>query len=531
MLAAGLTRRFPAYPAASGDELPSCPAMQQLLSRVIAPGVADLASAPLIAEYVERFLQPLGCVEIAGAHVCIVSPPWALLQPVLDLLAAEPVRMTDIIPALRRPPYGLLPEQARLLLWCAVRAGSLRGLDSFLQPLDPEDRSLSLGEALVFVAAPELAAEADRPLVQALAAHWGIPTEPWTLACSRVAHAVRHWMASWPARVPGMRAALQEWTALFDVPPWGWTQTTGILDRLEPWAALPNSLEALLEPFANAGVELVAQVETLWKAVGWWQKQQDGLCHLQAVTLPEALRAERQALVVELAAGEAAFPRLPELEQRLAQLASAFQDAYQDWHRGVFGPDVVAALRRVFDGEAFKAVKWLARLPLPWPPAAEACLGALQQARTHYCPGEQMAVDGCCARCRRAFGSPSPMPDPEMVARQAEEGLAAYAALMATHPWVATTAARIARAPETLASRAQRVLNWHGDPAEILALMDEALLAWLLRDHPTTGVRVLGSLQRRLAGKDLTLAEAREAVCTWLDPEGALADDAVLAFE
>jgi len=129
-----------------------------------------------------------------------------------------------------------------------------------------------------------------------------------------------------------------------------------------------------------------------------------------------------------------------------------------------------------------------------------------------------------CARCRLPLGSPSPLPPAAIVLADAAAALDAYAAVLRDHPWATEARTRLPRAPEPLAAPAAAVLAWtpaHGSAA-LLAALDDAVLAWLTRDTRPAGARRVADLHTHLAAHDLTLAEARTTVTTWLDPDGTL---------
>ena len=125
------------------------------------------------------------------------------------------------------------------------------------------------------------------------------------------------------------------------------------------------------------------------------------------------------------------------------------------------------------------------------------------------------------------------MPRVDAVAADAATALDAYGEILRAHPWAAATRARLQRAPQAIAARVESLLAWqpsHG-PEPLLAALDDAALAWLCRDATAAGTRRMAALHPHLAAHDLTLAEARRVITDWLDPEGALHEESVLAFE
>jgi hypothetical protein len=226
---------------------------------------------------------------------------------------------------------------------------------------------------------------------------------------------------------------------------------------------------------------------------------------------------------------------LGQLGEQLDHCWQDYRESYRRWHEATFGVTAVTVLREAFDAPTFRAVKMLSRLPLPLPEPAHACLDALTRARACYCPGFFAGFDGegCCTRCRLPLGTPSPMPDPANVRLLAEEALVAYAELLAHDSWAAGIQARLPRAPEAIAAHAATFLVWQpaDGPDVLLEILDDHLLAWLCREDQPAAQRHIEKLNTRLQGRDLTLAEARETILDWLDPEQALGEATVLRFE
>ncbi|OPZ85872.1 MAG: hypothetical protein BWY76_01212 [bacterium ADurb.Bin429] len=525
VLAPGFDRRYPLFAELTSGEPLSRAACQQILTGFIEPGEAVVGPQSLLGEYLERFAAPLGCVAWEESRARVAPPRWELLEP---LLTGEPRRLSDALELLGLPPLGLTGEQARLAVLAAVRAGALRGLDAFLQPLDPET-PLARSDALAFVAPPAQIAERYTPLVRALAARWEIPLGPWPIACSQVECRLRAWLRGLPPALTEIHAALADWTTALGVMPWGWEATGRLLDNVEHLVAARQApVDELCETLAND--RLLDDLATAQSAMAWWRRQ-GARATVLCAAMPEEAAALREALV----AGERAFAELDELTALLERLWRTYREAYQRWHEGTFGAEAVNALRALFDGAPFKAVKALMRLPLPAPEVAVRCLDALAQARAGYCPGlwGRSDEEGVCGRCRLPLCSPSPMPAASAIAEDADAALRVYAALLAEHPWSVAVRARLPRAPEEIAARITALLDWPdgGDPASLLAILDEPTLAWLARDDRPAASRRLGALHPRLHGRDLTLGEARQTVEGWLNPDGTLDDNAILGFE
>lgn len=534
-LAAGFAARYPHFPALSAGGVPSRAALQQLLLHFVEPGEIHLDPQSLLGEYLDRYALPLGCAEIVGVEARLVPPRWEVLEPLLALAAERPARVDDAVALLGNPPLGLTAEQARLAVFAAARAGALQPLDAFLQPLDPEAVPIAHSDAVAFLAPPATVEARFRPLVLHLAAWWEIATEPWSTACSQVERRLRGWLRTWTPRVPEMRAALEEWSEIFGVQPWGWETSLRALAALDGLATLSSTtLDVLLSALEESGLR-PATPEALWVAAAWWQTHRAHLRLLPDLPLEGTLKEQVDILRRALAEGEACFPQLDRLAEALDRCWVNYRDAYRRWHDAAFGTNTVAALREAFDSPEFRAVKALSRLPLPLPAPARDGLEALARARAHYCPGFFVGLDaeGCCAKCRLPLNSPSPMPDPVIVRQQAEATLTAYAILLTTDPWTATLRPRLARAPQDIAARAAAFLAWQ--PATgtqvLLDLLDERLINWICREDQPAGQRRLDGLGARLHGRDLTLAEAQETVADWLDPEHALGEEAVLRFE
>lgn len=535
-LEAGFSARFPLLSSLAPAGIPSPAVERQLLHAFIQPGQALLGPSSLLGEYLERFAVPLGLVEPGEGAARVLPPCWEVLEPLLTSVAEQPLRVSDALLVLQRPPLGLPVELARLALAAAVRTGAVQGLDGFLQPLSPESAAGTASDALVFLAPPPLADMRHQTVVLHLAAHWSLPAEPWALACSQVALRLRAWVDTWEARKPEIATALEDWTQHLHTLPWGWRATTHHLARLTELAAgRQATFDEQLTHLGAEGAQFIITMETLGEAIGWWQAFRTRITLLAHAPLPDALRQRMTVCQEVLATGEASFSQLPLLGRHIEELETAYQEVYHRWHEQVFGLDAIQALRQAFEHPAFRAVKALARLPLPLPASAVACLDALAQARTGYCPGAGNALgdDGTCPRCHRPLGSPSPLPNAVEIPAWAVTALDTYARLFQTHPWAAEIRTRIPRAPDALRGRADGLLAWEPSvgPVALVTWLDDALIAWLCRDRPPGGVRRVEQLRARLGGRDLTLSEAEVTVRDWLDPDATLEEETVLAFE
>jgi hypothetical protein len=409
-------------------------------------------------------------------------------------------------------------------------------MDAFLQPLPADGIRYTLHEEPAFVALPPQVAELYHPLIAALAAHWQLPDAPWALTCSRVDQRLRAWCNSLSGELPRCRALLADWGERLSVLPWAWQQTEHALARTERLSAeTDTSLDARLAHFEDEGAQFVMRLEKIRDAAMWWQEVAPVLTTLTHTVLPAELRPAVADIARELATGEACFARLTKLQPRITDAVSIYRQAYQRWHDDIFGPTAIAALRAAFDTAEFRAVKWLARTPLPTPAAAARCLESLAKARSAYCPGDLtlLTTEGHCARCRLALDSPTPMPNATQVVTWAGEALHAYATLLATHPWSARQQARLPRAPIAIAAQATALLQWNADEGvtDLVALLDEPLLAWLNRDERVAGTRQVNQLSEQMRGRDMTRREAGEIMQRWLDPDETVGENGVLAFE
>ncbi|MHB9130614.1 MAG: DUF6079 family protein [Armatimonadota bacterium] len=536
MLAPGFEALFPLFPLLTTGGVPPRPAVQQLLTQVIDPGEAFLPPQSLLGEYLERFMQPLGCVTFDGSAVHVSPPRWEVLEPLLALLGNGPIRVQQAHETLQQPPLGLTAGQTQLAIASAARCGVIQPLDSFLQPLNITQFSLSRSDALAFIGPPVQVHQRHAPAIHTLAARWGLPADPWAVACSQVERKLRETMGMWMARIPEIRSVMAVWSELCDVPPWAWQHTERLLSVHEQAGQLPP--DAFDEVLTALGEGIAAHFDAfddLWHAVCWWQTHHRALTRLLAIPPGSGLQDDLQAIYSQLAAGEAAFSALPAIGERIAALRASHHDLYLRWHTAAFGSEVITALREAFDQVDFRAVKRLTLLPLPVPEPASLCLEALAHARTAYCPGifTNLAEEGCCAHCRLPLGSPSPMPNPADINRWTAEALHAYAELLPAHPWIEQIRRRLPRAPEQIATHAQAFLAWQEDDGAqgLVEVLDDALISWLCRDRHTAGTRRVGLLTDRLHGRELTVTEVRSTVLDWLDPEQQLKEEDVLVFE
>ena len=536
LFAAGFARLFPLAAEISQTEVPSHAACQQLLQYFLLPGEARLAPQSLLGEYIERFAVPLGCVRFEGQTARVVPPRREIADALLEATLDGPIRCADALGVLRRSPLGLTTEQGRLALAAMLQSGMLRGFDAFIQPLASDQLAATFQDAMVFIGAQAVVDESYRPLLASLAETWQIALDSWPAACSQVERKLRAWLAGWAGQMSEVQAAQAEWSDLLQVLPWGWRATDNLLAMLTAMLADESpSLEHLLDGLQQAEIDDLHTIDAIAEAASWWRLRRPQLQMLFHSQLPEVLNTDVSFIHDQLAHGEESFAALTVIGERLDVMLTTFREEYRRWHEGVFGSATVAALRGVFDSAEFRAVKLLARLPLPLPESANRCLEALAQARTAYCPGafDLLEGEGCCARCRLPLGSPSPMPDAATIRQSAAQALRAFGELLAQHPRMTEMRQQLPRAPEAIARCGEGLLNWRPDDGAelLLTLLDEHFLAWLNRDYHVVGVRRVQDMRQRLGGRDLTVSEVQASVREWLDPEQALTDDALLSFE
>ncbi|HEY3377723.1 MAG TPA: DUF6079 family protein [Armatimonadota bacterium] len=533
--AAGFARLFPLLGALSAENLPSHLASQQLLQHVIAPGAVPAAPYSVLIEQIERFLLPLGCASWEGEKIRVVPPCREILDPLLNQLEHGPLRVTEALSALRRPPLGLTGEQGKLAVAAALCGGAVQGLDGFLHPVETRTAGGALLDTVVFLALPHVIDERYRPQLLELAAYWQLPLAPWALLCTQAERQWHAWLADMQHETPAICAMSEAWSEFADVLPWGWRESEALLRQLNEWAGREGFTVAhALEAAGDGLCALVQSGTTLRDAVRWWEDRLPALRTLHGNALPPELAAPVEAMRQALVAGEQTLPTLAALGAQLDEAMAQYTTRYRRWHEDTFGTAVVTALRDAFDHPDFRAVKRLSQLPLPVPDAAQACLAALALARTAYCAGDftSLVTHGCCARCGKSWGSPSPMPVAAHIRDEATAALRAFAAVLATHPWAATVRARRERAPDAMATRADALLNWRADDGAtaLLTLLDDEFLAWLCREAEVTSERQTEGITRGLHGRDLTVREARTLLEQWLDPEQALAEESVLRF-
>ncbi len=527
----GLACRFAAFVTLTPHGVPSRTAVAHLLTYLLEPGTAVVGTQTLLGDFIERYLMPLHSALLADGRAQVMAPPWELIAPIYAVTEDGPVRWTHAVEALGRPPLGLTHEQAHLVLAAALQTGVLAPLDSFLHPVLPETGWLTTGR-VAFVTLPAMVAEEERALVEELARHWAIRADAWPMLCGQVEQALRRWLVSWRPRLSSLQAIMTEWSALMGCLPGQWQRSDRaltMLAALEPTAPL----ETLLAGIREEGVAPLTLVERLGTASDWWQEHHLTLAMLEREPLPRDCRDTAQALYGRLREGEACLEELRTLDERLAQLLTDYRTAYRQWHSATFGPEVIQGLRAVFEHAAFRALKQLATLPLPPPAMAQRALGALEEARGHYCPGdlEAVTIEGRCGHCHLSLGSTSPLPSPSETLRWTAEGLAAYAACWREHPWGAQVRQHLVRASDEVHAQVQRWLDWQvgDDPAELLSALDARTLAWLGHTGGLEEERVLADLARQLCGQELTLRDARSLVLTWLAPK-ALAEETLLRF-
>ena len=531
IFAAPFSHRYPRYVAIAQHGVPSRIACQQLLLQFIAPGA--VTSVPsLLAEYIERILVPFDCARMHGDSATVTPPAHDLLTPILAQANIAPLRFTDALRLLEQSPLGLTADVGGLVIACALRTGVLHGLDSFLQPMPPD---VDPYEFPAFINTPAPLDDTQRRQAELLSTRLSITDMDEPLRCVYLERALRDWQNRIRQQMPQLRAAFIDWSEILQLMPWAWRDTVQALDSLHAFGDTTPTLPSMLQALGDEPVIVLDRWEEIEHAAIWWLQHRDAVATLCHATMPTTLREEAEYCRQALGAGEASVTSLPDLGARLRTLFEQFDADYRVWHESLFGAEQVNRLRSVFEQAEFRAVKLLARLPLPPPDAAARCLAALEQARSAYCPGalQEIARSGYCMRCRLPYGAPSPMPDAKALMPLATHALLEYVDLLATHPWALQAKSRIPRAPDGIARDAHALFCWKitDGAGTLLPLLNDALLGWLCRTDNSAGRRNSTTLLACLQGHDLTLAEARSQFEDWLDPEKTLTNDTILSFE
>lgn len=535
LLLTGLEDQYPLFTSLTPHGVPTRNALHHLLTQFVTPGTIEVMPNSLLEEYIERFIVPLGGVNFEGNIAHVSAPQQEICDMILSVIGQGPVRLASMQEYLRRPPLGLSLEQIRLCLALSVRSGFLRGLDAFLQPLEQETIIYHSDEPYIFIDLPHIVAEEYRPVLIAMAEVWNIPTTPLSLMCHQVERRLREWLVQFTPKLLSIRTALKEWSEMFQVLPWGWTRTEQTLSHIESLDPQAQTLEAILVKFTGDSATLISHLSTITHAMNWWEQHRDIFRLLTHSKLPREFEQPVKLLAEQLARGEESFSSLTIIGEQLEILQQEYSEYYQHWHKGIFGEAAIAALKEAFNHPQFLAIKLLARLPLPAPPAANWCLSALQRARNQYCPGsfEQLNIIGVCTHCKLPPTSYTPMPNAAEVLRQSTVALCEYAQLLSTHSWAVEIRRQIPRAPENLAQQAQAFFTWQPKTGvmALLDILDDSLINWLCRDHHVVASRQMQQLTHQLQGHNMTVREVREILQAWLDPEQNLQDEQLLSFE
>ncbi|HEX2951703.1 MAG TPA: hypothetical protein VHV83_19385, partial [Armatimonadota bacterium] len=531
ILATGFDELFPVFSTMPAHDLPPHHVVEHIISQFIVPGTITLTPQSLLSTYLERYVQPLGCVAVQDHQATVVSPGPEIIRTLLATVSDTPVRITEILAMLHAKPLGLPAAYGRIAIAAATRTGVMQGFDAFVQPVAPDTPAAEI--ALVGI--PEPVADEFRDAIKLLAEFWDIPQVPWQLTCSQVNLRLRNWLTETAHRIPVIHDAVSSWSDVLDILPWGWKSTHDALTAVQRAEELPQPSFGDLLRSLSTPRNLITQVDRLWEATTWWQEHREMVSYIFNHALPEHVSVEAETLQERLSSGEEALENFPNTRHRFDEMISAYHAAYQQWHDTVFGTRVVNALREAFAHPDFRAIKLLVRLPLPIPDTVQHCLKALEQARTAYCPGvfSNFALHGVCEHCHLPFGSASPMPEAHQILEWAMTGLREYVNLLATHEWSINIRKSLQRAPEDITLRVEQLFTWHIEHGSevIPTILDEQVLTWLCHDRQVKGTRQVAQLHARLAGRDLTIAEAQTQLHEWLNPGHDCDDDTLLAFE
>lgn len=545
-----LDRLFPAFAAvAPRRHLLTRAVADSLIARFIVPGeVVDSPGGEQAAD-VEDFAQPLGLTEGEQGHYRLHLAEDSPARALVEYLPDRPVTLTAVERWLAKSPYGLVTDQADLLVAAAVRRG-------YLEALDDDRRPVALASPLRACVAmvrhapllDEAGQQALRPLVRAVfgreLAELG-HAQQQTLFERLVA-----WRAAAEAGVAGLRSAVDRAVAELGHEPLQWRETLDLAERILRLALLVEPALSARDGLARLVVEAGDLNEQAWpefrRLVSFAESDLDALIEaqrlLRAAELPAGttLANEREALLARLAAGEAVASANADLPADCGDWRRRYVRAYAQWHAEQHGAERFAPYDAFRTGPHMRVLANLSRLALDAPDSAAAVASSLRAERVKQCRRADLAATLrtrlVCDECGLVLGQSPALRPVSALQAEAERGIAALLAeLRQDGHAVPVRDGLRAMPPDDPRRRQAEVLLDAPEPAlDMLLAATPFGVIDLINGFLTTRVvahRSLRTLGSRLAGQRLTKRQAIDGFAQWLDPDGAVEPDGLIEFD
>lgn len=568
-----LERLFPRFAeVAPRRRLLQRAAVNEVINEFILPGAAKVPLSSALAGYLLDFAAPLGLVEGEEGDFRLHPP----LEPLRAMVAGwlppqgpQPLPLGEVEQRLAQSPFGLVPEQAQMLVAALVRQGWLTARDAQGNPLPPSALKAPLRAMVAALDGPEAVEEGVlRAVVERLAIWEGeaLPVEATPVGQQRLWERLLHWREEWLRAAEALEPRLEALREAWGQDPLLWRRGLGLCEAL-------RALGEAVPQGATAGEGLrrwqeeVKRTPLLEELASWprWREEvhrclqwPESTWHRWA-TLKEELENPllglppgspledlRERLQERMGRGDGALfdPDFPSLVEAFE---GAYRAAYRAWHQQVHAPERFEPYLRLLDTLAFRLLQRCSLLPLgmvrdaAWVEAQVRTILALR------CPGSGELAEGqrVCPLCQLplggdlSLGEGEPLPPVEEIREGISLGLQDF--FLALHQPAREETIRRALGALAAGSPVRRSLEallgfqgWLDERGlrQVETLLTPEVLRFLstLLSTGAVALRRVQDLASQLAGRSLSKRQVRERVEAWLDPEQALDDDALIAF-
>lgn len=519
----------------------------QIIDQFIRPGEAHLPPASALEAYLLCYARPLGLMRGGEREFALALGNGDLVSLALsavparsspELLGADDaIAFGELVGKLAKSEWGVVREQAELLVAALLRTGHLLPLDAFLQPLRFETIAAPLSDFLPYAAqAAPLdgpAAEATRLLYAAVS---GAPAPDWSLpAQEQVWRELVQWSSQTQQSAAARREALVRAAVALGHEASDWTPSAAFLARVEviaqavdPQLIARDGLHQLVTAIARlpGGVEASAEAVDRWRQCERFVAEYaDELASLRRLIAHEHVRCPAGSPLArqreEVGAWLGTHERLmadPVGARTVAQRwLEAYRRHYLAWHERAHSATRFEPLAQVRRSPSLEAARRLTQAGLS--PSAADIDDDLGRALGRRCLAGDPLPNGqvICPLCGLLLGEDRPVPDPAALAERVQSVLASQLADLRGQEELLRRRLHGCE-NHRVATAVQGLLAGAASLEAMADLLTEDTVAWLRRQlgQPQAVRKDLRRLTQRLAGRELPKREVRRAVEAWL---------------
>ncbi|MBI2297778.1 MAG: hypothetical protein HYU66_02285 [Armatimonadetes bacterium] len=524
-----------------------------LLIGLIVPGEAVVSPASVLAAAIEDLAVPLGVAAGGRGEYRLKVECAELAGAVLSMLPARAVPLAAVEAHLAKSEWGLVDEQARVLVGALLRCGYLVGRDDSGRPV----RAAAPLRAVVSAVepAPVMAPEGWQALAELSEAALGGPLPPLDAAAQQEFYErLLRWREAVAVDLRAVRGAMEACAGALGHERIAWRESAavgegveGLAAAVEPGRLAPDGLLPVAEHRARRAEGWVG--ETLGRfgrlrefATGRGRALVAAYEYLTSAALParHPLGEGRESLLGRLAAGDAVAFGAAELLADAAAWQRSYAAAYGDWHAEVHHAARFEPYDRFRTSPPMRVLLNLSRLDLDAGVAAAAVAEELRRERGKQCRRsdlrQALAEAPVCPDCRLVLGELVPLrpvAELEAVARAGVGELLRALRRSEARDKVGRGTADLAPDDPRLAHLRTLLEVAEPDIEELLPATSFAVidLLNLCLTARVAGRRSLARLHGRLTGKRLPARQVRGIFDQWLDPLGDLGEDDLLEMD